>query len=71
MTLYGKIDTQFFLSWYFWVTLRYLWFFFKILDVNFYYIINKLIILIFDSRLFDTSPPLKVYLNCYFSIFKH
>jgi hypothetical protein len=39
--------------------------------VNFYYIINKLIILVPGPHYFDTGPPLKVPLNMYLSVFNH
>jgi hypothetical protein len=39
--------------------------------INFYYVINKLIILAPDPHYFGTDPPLKVYLNSYLPIFNH
>jgi hypothetical protein len=39
--------------------------------INFYYIINKLIILIPDSHRFITDPPLKVPISMHIPIFNH
>jgi hypothetical protein len=44
---------------------------FFILIINFYYVINKLIILVHDPHKFSTCPSLKVSLNRYFSIFNN
>jgi hypothetical protein len=42
-----------------------------ILAAKFYYVINKLIILVSDPHKFDTGLPFKVPLNRYLSIFNH
>jgi hypothetical protein len=39
--------------------------------VNFYYVINKLIILVPDSHEFSIDPPFKLPLNRYLSIFNY
>jgi hypothetical protein len=44
---------------------------FLISVIDFYYVINKLIILVLDSHQFNIVPPFKVTLNRYISVFNH